>query len=232
MEYQPHLDIVRATIGEGRGWIFVSLTLVGAKPAEADTWYAVEIDRDADGRGDWLVAYAGSEASPLSSDWSADGVAVYADSNEDVGGPRPLQPDPPTSAGDGFETLVLRGGPTSSLVWVRLSPAGTASLDFAMQESVFGPGRGFLWGVWVDGQGRGPALFDYHDHFRFSEAGSPSTSSLYYPLKELASVDSTCRWAFGIPAHAGLPGLCGFLPPTPVPTGTVTSTPLPSATPP
>jgi hypothetical protein len=73
-----------------------------------------------------------------------------------------------------------------------------------------------------------PSLFDYNDHLNLRQAGSPLSTSPDYPLKRLASVDNTCRWAFGFAPRGVEAGLCGFERPTPVPSATlVLPTPMP-----
>ena len=55
MTYQAHLDLTKVEMGEGGEWIYVVLHLEGAPPAGSEAFYAIEIDLDRDGRGDWLI---------------------------------------------------------------------------------------------------------------------------------------------------------------------------------
>lgn len=106
MEYRAYLDITRAEISSSGAWFYVTINLEGTAPADASPHYGVEIDSDKDGRGDWLI-YA---ASPHSSDWTAVGVRARRDSNNDVGGERPLRSENPPASGDGYDELVFDSG--------------------------------------------------------------------------------------------------------------------------
>jgi hypothetical protein len=55
MEYQAHLDLTRVEYAVGAPWIYFTLFVEGLPPDGSQAIYAVEIDMDRDGRGDWLA---------------------------------------------------------------------------------------------------------------------------------------------------------------------------------
>ncbi|MEJ2563055.1 MAG: hypothetical protein P8Z42_10220 [Anaerolineales bacterium] len=107
MEYQPWIDIAPgAELSLDPPWVYVSIYLEGAPPSDAQAVYAVELDLNVDGRGDWLI----TASTPLSEEWSTKGVRAYIDSNGDVGGETPAQAEDPPYQGDGYETLLFDEG--------------------------------------------------------------------------------------------------------------------------
>lgn len=227
MDYQPHLDLTRAEWSASGGWYYVTLEIEELPPAQAGAAYAVELDLDLDGRGDWLIV-AGA---PPTSDWTTDGVRAFEDTNNDVGGALVLRPDAPPAQGDGYDRLVFDSGQGSDpdAAWARLSPTGTARIEIAFKTSLIAGDNRLIWGVWADAGPKQPAWFDYHDHFTLGEAGSPLSNSSEYPLKALASVDNACRWVYGFVSNGTEPGVCKP-PPTPTPTFTPSITPTPTYT--
>ncbi|HEX9681058.1 MAG TPA: hypothetical protein VGA32_06360, partial [Anaerolineales bacterium] len=215
MDYQPYLDLTRAEWSASGAWYYVTLEIEELPPARAMAAYAVELDLDLDGRGDWLIF----AAAPPTTDWTTDGVRALEDTNNDVGGPTVLRPDPPSQQRDGYDRLVFDSGKGSDpdAAWVRLSPTGVGRIEIAFKSSLVGGDNNLIWGVWSDGGPQTPGRFDYHDDFTLGEAGSPLSNSSDYPLKALASVDSACRWVFGFVSNGTEPGVCKP-PPTPTPT--------------
>jgi hypothetical protein len=221
MIYAGYLDLgSRAYLTVSHPWVYVTLSLQEAPPLEAQAVYAVELDQNRDGRGDWLIL---AEAPP-SEIWTTDGVSVYQDSNDDVGGRIPIQAD--TQAGDGYDTIVFEDGQGlgAAAAWARRGPDNAASIQFAFRFSILGEARTFIWGVWA-AESLPPEQFDFNDHFSHEEAGSPLINSRFYPLKALALIDNSCRWVFGYVPGSPAPGLCYFNTPTP------TITPIPTETP-
>jgi hypothetical protein len=212
MEYTAYLDIAPgAELSLAPPWIYVSISLVEKPPVNADATYAVELDLNVDGRGDWLI----TAASPPSSAWTTDGVRAYLDTNGDVGGKTPFLADPQPPTGDGFDTLIFDQGAGSNqdTAWVRISPDEDPAVQFAIRHELIGQDKTFIWGVWAEGDVANPAWFDYNDHFTISQAGSPYINSRHYPLEGLSLVDNTCHWIQGIAPRKGMPGLCGYIPP-------------------
>lgn len=218
MEYRPYLDITRVEVGEGDEWIYIILHLEGSPPADARAFYGVEIDVDRDGRGDWLIG----GMVPPASEWTTDDVAVWRDSNDDVGGHSPMQAEAPLSGVDGYDERVFYSGhgddPDSA--WIRRDPTHPDRVQLAFKLSLLQSAGTFLWGGWSDEGVQQPGWFDYNDRFTLAEAGSPQINNDNYPLATLALMDNTCRWSFGFEPTTAYPGLCPLPTPTPTPTRT------------
>jgi hypothetical protein len=223
MDYQAHLDIVRAEIDSDPIWIYVAIFVEGIPPEGSEAAYGVEIDVDIDGRGDYFIA----GQTPPSSDWTTNGARAYFDANGDVGGLSVLRGDAPSPGLDGYEDLLFDQGTGDDpdAAWVRRHPSNPNVIELAFKRSLIAEDAVFMWGVWADEGQREPGFLDYHDRFTLQQAGSPSISVPEYPLKELYSVDNTCRWGFGFEPVGNEPGVC-FIPPTP------TRTPVPNTPPP
>jgi hypothetical protein len=228
MDYVEHLDITRAELSLSGSWVYVTIFLEGEPPADSQAVYAVEIDGDLDGRGDWYI----SGVVPASSDWTTDGVFVWRDSNNDVGGVVPLEADPPQPVWDGYdEQLFAQGiGTDPDAAWIRRSPTQPDRVQLAFKYSLIDSDGEFMWGVWSEEMVIQPGWMDYNDHFTPEEAGSPEISSSLYPIKQVAMMDNTCRWTVGFTPDGTEPGVCYVAPPTPTPTITPTVTMTPTAT--
>lgn len=204
-EYFPDLDILEARLQQAGNWIYVTIKLAGVPRGRLlSDVYAVEIDVDNDGRGDFLVL-----AKKPGVTWSVDGVSVLRDANHDVGGSLPVNSDA-SNTGDGFEQLLFDSGKgyDNDAAWARVNPSDFSSVQIAFKKAVIDNDRAYLWNAWA-GESISPALFDYNDHMTLAEAGSPLPSqSQAYPLKGLAELDNTCRWSVGFEPTGGEPGLC------------------------
>jgi len=222
MDYLEYLDIVRGELSISGNWVYVTIFLEGAPPADSQAVYAVEIDSDIDGRGDWYI----SGIVPASSEWTTDGVYAWKDSNNDVGGITPLHADSPSPAWDGYETqLFAQGiGNDPDAAWIRRSPTQPDQVQLAFKHTLIGSIGEFMWGVWSEEMVIQPGWLDYNDHFTPEEAGSPEINSSLYPIKQAAMMDNTCRWAVGFTPDGTEPGVCYVAPPTPTPTVTLTPT--------
>ena len=227
MEYQAHLDLTRVEYAVGAPWIYFTLFVEGLPPDGSQAIYAIEIDMDRDGRGDWLVA---GEAPP-DTNWTSEGVRAYRDTNNDVGATRPMLTDAPFTTGTGYDELVFDEGyaPDPDAAFVRRAPSGASEIEIAIKNSLIGQYGDFLWGAWTDEGVQNPAWADYHDRYTLAEAGSPANDSSNYPLKAVSKVDSTCRWGAGFIPDADDPGVCP-VPPTPTPVPSKTQTRTPTAT--
>jgi hypothetical protein len=224
MDYKGYLDLNRGEIASSGAWLYVTLFLEGGPSAAEPASYGVEIDLDLDGRGDWLII----GAAPPGTDWTTDGVRAYQDTNNDVGAQTPVRSDPPAGGGDNYETLVFDQGigPDPDAAWIRLSPGSPTRIQIAFKPGLIGGGSEFLWWGWAFADPQ-PAWHDYQDHFTLQQAGSPLTESSQYPIKDLALIDSTCRWGYDFNPVGTEPGVCP-VPPTPTPTATKTKTPTPT----
>lgn len=176
MLYQPYLDITKTEMGEGGEWIYATIHLEGVPPEGAQAFYAIEIDSDKDGRGDWLIG----TMLPASTTWMAEGVQVWRDTNNDVGGNTPMLSEAPLSGLDGYDELVFDGGQGADpdAAWGRIDPASAQRIQVAFKQSVINSADTFLFGGWSDEGVRDAGFFDYNDHFTQAEAGSPLSNSL------------------------------------------------------
>jgi hypothetical protein len=218
--YFPQADILQTAMFNGNPWVYGSITLKGADPAanQLNASYALELDLNLDGRGDLLVV----ANNPAQGDWSTDGVQVFQDPDNDVGGNAPIQSEA-LPAGNGYEQKVFDAGQGADpdLAWARVDPAKPNVVWFAFKSSLINNDAKWLWGAWAQFGGLHPELFDYDDHFTLAQAGYPIPGNTNYPLKALAQLDNTCRWAVGFTPTGSEPGLCP-LPATPTPPPTAT----------
>ncbi|MEA5077951.1 MAG: hypothetical protein VB013_05225 [Anaerolineaceae bacterium] len=208
MVYHGDVDLQKVTLSTDSTFFYFDLTLKDINP---DTRvlganYGAELDTDQDGRGDFLVwVYQ----PPTTANWDINGVAVFADLNNDVGSTRPLASDAPIK-GDGYETELWPGKPMTDAdgAWARLNPNNPLSVQIAVKRSLVSNPASFLWSAWADDQIKAPYLFDYNDAISLTEAGSPYKNSSDYPLKKLALVDNTCRQAWNFKPAGKEPGYC------------------------
>jgi len=210
MVYVDYLDIGRViSLAASGEWIFVSIPLAGAPPADSDAQYAVELDVNTDGRGDWLLL----APAPPSSAWTQDGLLVLIDSNGDVGGVTPSYPDTGQDT-DGFDALIFNQGDglDRDAAWVRRDPDNSAVIQFAFKHGLIAYDRRFLWRVIASGEEIDPSSLETNDQYTLEEAGSPLSTSPYYPILALAEIDSSCRWSYGFTPLGSEPGICGGTP--------------------
>ena len=206
MVYRPDLDIRKAGLSHDSNFYYVRVSLAGAHPESNDlsqAAYAVELDTDLDGRGDYLV-WAGG---PCGSSWDTAGVLVYEDSNNDVG------ECPPDFAGCtscwGWlrqAGLLTRGLFDPDAAWCRQMP--DSQIWMAFKKSIIGNPEKFLWGAWADAGTRDPKKLDYNDSYTEEQAGSPIMDNPNYPVKAVSLVDNTCRESYGYEAEGNELGLC------------------------
>lgn len=224
MVYYPDLDILKAEISHDDNFYYISITVKGLNPTSGNLTgtFGTELDTDLDGRGDFLF-YCDV---PNFTEWKIDTVHAFKDTNNDVGGALAMRHDASYS-GDGFETLIFSPSKLDDPdgMWCRQRSGGDVKVDLAIHKSLIGNPGTFAWGVWTDLGLKQPGWFDYNDHFTFDQAGSPMAGNSYYPIKEIHSLDSTCRETFGFEPAVEIPGLCF------VPTPTPTTPPKPTATP-
>lgn len=206
--YFPELDILGYVVFRDNSWIYVTITVKSGNVEEKLTGkYGVEFDSDIDGRGDWLITIF----QPVSSDWTTDGVEVWFDSDNDVGGSLSLTADEQTTNGNGYDVKIFdRGqGDDADLAWARLSAEQPNTLEVAVKSSLLGTAQNFMAGVWAGNDQLDPALFDLNDHFTQEQAGSSLIEfEFYYPIKAISEIDNACRVAVGFQPSGSEPGLC------------------------
>jgi hypothetical protein len=227
-QYFPQVDITQSSMVAGNPWIYGSITVVGPVPTnyQSTTSYGLELDTNMDGRGDFLVV----ANNPKQGDWSTDGVQVFADADHDVGGKTPIYSDS-SPQGTGYEQKMVDSGVGADpdLAWARVDAGKPNVVWFAFKSSLINNANKWMWGAWAQIGGLSPEMFDYNDHFPAAGAGAPMPGDPNYPLKELAELDNTCRWAVGFTPTGNEPGICQAIrQPTPQPP--TKSTPKPTAT--
>ncbi|MCJ7715649.1 MAG: hypothetical protein MUO54_03905 [Anaerolineales bacterium] len=205
MQYRSYLDIYQVSLVELDPWIYITIILIGNLPDEGNIRYAVELDNDHDGRGDFLVM----TGLPQSDRWTSDLVSVYADNDEDIGGVYPLYMEDPDPTKNGYEQKIFENGmgEDRDLAWSRRDPDHRNQIQLAFKNSLTGT-LGFLWSIWTNEGLLDQGLFDFNDHFSYDEAGSPNKGNYRYPVKAVALVDSTCRAWYGYVPSGSEPGLC------------------------
>ena len=211
MTYLPALDIVTFRLSEDATWYYVSLDLIGGDPNdELNIKYGVELDTDHDGFGDFLVwAHP-----PYTTEWLAETVQVFQDTNHDTGGASAEKSDA-VYPGNGYDKLIFdRGqGDDMDLAWARADPNVSAAIQIAFKRSL--AGNAFMWGAWADAGLGDPGLFNYNDRYPEELAGSPEKSEKYYPINAIFQVDNTCWPAYGFKPGGYEPHLCPSLEPQP-----------------
>ena len=213
MTYIPDMDIVTYNFNVTDDWVYVSIELIGSNPNnEIGIHYAVELDVDSDGFGDYIIW----SNPPYSPEWTTEGVQVFEDQNHDTGGLSAELSDAPFD-GDGYETEIFDSGfgEDPDLAWIRTNAARQATVQFAFKKSLAGPF--FMLGVLTDAGLKDVNKMFYNDRFRESEAGSPEKSEKYYPLNGLYGFDNVCREVFGFKPTGYEPQLCPRVEPTPAP---------------
>jgi hypothetical protein len=205
MDYFGDLDLIRVDLLHDQPWFYATFILADDLRVSADIHYGLELDLDADGRGEYLIWVT----LPGSGEWTTDGVQVLQDLDGDVGGVYPLYIEEPNPELTGYETLAFDQGrgEDPDLAWVRRDPEHHDRLQIAFKEDIPGP-LGFLWSAWADGALMNPALFDYNDQYTEEQAGSPNKGNPGYPLKSVFLVDSTCRSWYGMTPTGTELGLC------------------------
>jgi hypothetical protein len=206
--YFSQLDIVDTYVYQDDTWIYGTITLNKPDAAKGfDGKYALEIDLDRDGKGDWLIIASG----PSSTEWTVKGVQVYQDKNKDVGNISPMFTDKNTTDGDGYETLVFdqgTGGDADS-AWVRISPNDPNTIEISVKRSVLSNPDKYLINMWAGTSSLNPALFDINDHFTQEQAGAADPGlEVYYPIKAVSELDNSCKMAVGFKPTGQEPGLC------------------------
>ncbi len=225
MKYRPDLDILRADLYADANFFYVVIKLrdVSAENKQLNGTYGVEFDLDKDGRGDFLLLgmpIAGDPSGlPHANAWTIEGVRVYTDANNDVGKATPMRANPPSTPGDGYETLIMDGSARVGDLdgaWQRTASDGV-KIELAIKRALLGSPVELMWGALADDGLKAPEKLDYNDAFTLGEAGS-SMSGPNFPLKALYAYDNTCRSKWGFVPTGKEPGICEGAVPQPTPT--------------
>jgi len=193
-KYFEQQDIVDTFVFQDDIWIYGQIMLRGQGSDETiSSKYALELDVDIDGKGDFLV----TASEPTSTEWTVEGVQVCKDQNKSVGNKTAMYTDKNATAGDGFEVCVFNAGegqdPDSA--WVRAAVDGTPTVEIAVKRSVLGNSDKYLIGMWAGTTLLDPALFDVNDHFTHEQAGAANRGyPLFYPIKEVYEAIIPAVW--------------------------------------
>jgi len=193
-ELFPQLDIIEAEFGQDENWYYTRI-LVFSELVEnliLDGVYAIEIDLDLDARGDILIVATAPGIYPFD-EWTSDGVQVWLDANDDVGGPQAMLVDPRYD-GDGYETLVVDSGigDDPDLAYVKTYSDPPGLLEFGFKAALLEGAESFEWWVWAMGVDLTAAKYDPVD---------------FFPQDTLFALDNTCGWIFGSYPR-DLPNIC------------------------
>ena len=208
--YFPYLDIIDTFVYQDEQWAYGVITLQGTDSnGNLGGKYGIEFDLDIDGKGDWLALVS----QPASSEWTTDGVQVYHDANHTVGCEYAMKSDY-GSEGDGFEELVFDAGEGNDpdLAWARVITDTSPSVQIAIKLTAFENSEKYMLNMWAGNSDLDPALFDFNDILTHEQAGAADPGyELFYPIKELAELDNSCRITVGFEPAGNEPGLCETL---------------------
>ena len=209
--YYAELDIVNTEVLQDDLWVYGRLFIKDLGASSSTAKYAVEIDVDLNGKAEWLIV----ADKPVSTEWTITGVRVYQDANQNVGGELPMLTDNVPPASDGFETLFFDQGTGENpdTAWVRISPSDPNLIEFAINRAAISNPAKYLINYWA-GRNLDPAKFDLNDAYTHEQAGAADTGlNIFYPIKEVAEIDNSCRMAVGFQVTGTEPGLCDvFIP--------------------
>jgi len=207
VDYLPEIDIVKFSIGDDDNFFYVTMTLGGlVTPGQAPSGhYAIEVDGDVDGRGEFIIIVN----PPFGSEWSVDGVQIYADENLDIGGENLVRNDT-NYTGDGYEKLVFDSGRGADpdLGWARFVDGASPAIEIAFSKQIFPSSPRFMWSVWASATPFNTATFNLHDTTTHELAGSPDKENSLYPIKGIVAVDNSCRVPVGFTATGSEPLGC------------------------
>jgi hypothetical protein len=211
MEYIPQLDIMDFSIASDNTFFYVEIQLSGldASTNSLTGSYGVEIDRNRDGRGEILI----TTAPPYTTEFSTNGVAVYVDTNGDIGGKKAGRPDD-GFVGNGYEGVLFDLSQNihpkdNDLAWVRFVGGERPAVEIAFKKWIFQDGKeAFFWNVWASGTKLDPSKFNLHDTMTIEQAGASNAENPNYPLKGLAAIDNSCRLPYGYEALGSEPMGC------------------------
>ncbi len=236
MGYLPYIDIAKVVLHrEDPNWFYLQITVMGniADSANLNTRYGVELDTDLDNRGEYLLLASGAR----STEWTTDGVVIYINSNNQLGGVRPVLIDQQGANVTGYDKEFYNSGSgeIKDLAWARISPTDPNCMELAIKSSFLGGSiRGkFIWFPWTMVGSTDLTKFEFNDHYTLKDAGSPtktkarllSWQGFYvitsggdnYPLNGVWGVDNTPRYPSGFTPTGNMPGLGNNYDPLPSP---------------
>jgi len=211
MGYLPFMDLQKSLMyREDPNWVYVQVYTVNPvdEGAASKPIIAIEMDTDLDNRGEYLLTVA---ASGRSTEWSTDGVMVYANSDNMMGGVKPVLSDSKLAENKGYDKEVFNAGKgdDANLAWARLSATKPNVIEIAFKSSFIGGAKGkFIWSTWALVGLQDVTKFEFNDRFSKADAGSPLKSDgNLYPLKALWGIDNTARFPSGFVPSGAMPGM-------------------------
>lgn len=218
MGYLPFIDLSKILMTrEDPNWVYVKIYMAApvADGKESKPLYGVEMDTDLDSRGEFLLL----TGIPAGTEWATEGVMIMSNSDNNLGGSKPVLPDTNLSEGKGYDTEVFNAGKGDdpNLAWARISPDDPKCVDIALKSSFIGGAKGkFLWFPWALVGMQDLTKFEFNDHFTKADAGSPLKEDKdIYPIKGVWGVDNTARIPSGFEPGGLMPGLAPNFQPKP-----------------
>jgi len=225
MGYIPIIDIQKVLLNrEDTNWVYIQIYVTGdvTSGASLNPLYGVELDTDLDNRGEFLLL----TSLPAGKEWSTQGVVIYSNSDNMLGGTKPVLVDKTATGNAGYDTEVFNSGTGNdpNVAWSRLSPSDPKVVELALKSGFLGGPKGkFIWFPWTMLSSQDLDKFEFNDKLSLSEAGSPvkkeaelihfngftalTTSGDEYPLKGLWGIDNTPRYPSGFTPNGMMPGL-------------------------
>lgn len=218
MGYLPFMDIAKVLLNRmDPNWVYVQISTVNPIEEGKDSKpvFGIEMDTDLDNRGEFML----TASAPRTTDWSTDGVMVLANSDNMLGGIKPVVADTTLSETKGYDKEVFNAGTGDdpNLAWARISPTDPNTIELAIKSTFLGGVKGkFIWAAWALVGMQDLAKFEINDHFAQTDAGSPVKSDgNLYPLKSVWGVDNTARIPNGFVPTGIMPGLAQDFQPKP-----------------
>ena len=218
MGYLPFIDLAKILMTrEDPNWVYVKIYMAApvADGKDSKPLYGVEMDTDLDNRGEFLLL----TGIPAGTEWATDGVMIMSNSDNNLGGSKPVLPDTNPTEGKGYDTEVFNAGKGDdpNLAWARISPDDPKCVDIAFKSSFIGGAKGkFLWLPWALVGIQDLTKFEFNDHFTKADAGSPLKEDKdIYPIKGIWGIDNTARIPSGFEPGGLMPGLAPNFQPKP-----------------
>jgi len=225
MGYMPFIDLQKIQLNrEDANWVYIQIQVVGivTEGSGANPLYGVELDTDLDNRGEFLVL----TSIPAGTEWATQGVVIYTNSDNMMGGSKPVLIDKSVATNMGYDKEIFNSGKGDdpNLAWSRLSPKDPKMVELAIKSTFLGGQKGkFIWFPWSMAGTTDLTKFEFNDKFTLADAGSPvkkeaqllhfngftvlTTSGSEYPLKGLWGVDNTPRYPSGFTPMGQMPGM-------------------------
>jgi hypothetical protein len=218
MTYMPYIDLAKVLMTrEDSNWVYVKIFTSGAVADGKDSkpLYGLELDTDLDNRGEFILL----TGIPAGTEWATDGVVIMSNSDNNMGGVKPVLPDTTLAEGKGYDTEVFNAGKGNdpNLAWSRISPDDPKCIEIAFKSSLIGGAKGkFIYSTWALVGLQDLTKFEFNDHFTKVDAGSPLKEEKdLYPVKGIWGVDNTSRIPSGFVPGGLMPGLAESFQPQP-----------------